>query len=51
LEKVFGALNVTRQGSFAQYCAAGEDEVILTSSIIKSNNLFLDLFKTNESIR
>jgi hypothetical protein len=25
--KVYGALNVTRQGSFAQYCAAGEDEV------------------------
>jgi hypothetical protein len=25
--KVYGALNVTRQGSFAQYCAAEEDEV------------------------
>ncbi|CAF0926643.1 unnamed protein product [Adineta ricciae] len=28
-DKVFGALNVTRHGSFAQYCAAGEDEICL----------------------
>ncbi|CAF4250429.1 unnamed protein product [Rotaria sp. Silwood2] len=31
---VYGALNVTRQGSFAQYCAAGEDEICL-----KPNNI------------
>ncbi|CAF0837175.1 unnamed protein product [Adineta ricciae] len=28
-DKVYGALNVTRHGSFAQYCAAGEDEICL----------------------
>ncbi|CAF3201264.1 unnamed protein product [Rotaria socialis] len=33
-DKVYGALNVTRQGSFAQYCAAGEDEICL-----KPNNI------------
>lgn len=25
--QVYGALNVTRQGTFAQYCTAAEDEV------------------------
>ncbi|CAF1039413.1 unnamed protein product [Rotaria sp. Silwood1] len=33
-DKVYGALNVTRQGSFAQYCTAGEDEICL-----KPNNI------------
>ncbi|CAF3518762.1 unnamed protein product [Rotaria sordida] len=33
-DKVYGALNVTRQGSFAQYCSAGEDEICL-----KPNNI------------
>ena len=51
-KKVFGALNVTRHGSFAQYCAAGEDEVRFLSATHKrtlSGRLQICLKPTNIS--